>query len=90
MDRQEPYTDYELAQMRSNEDLYYELMKTQKEYLELLEEPYRTKALEQMKYPLAICSSISDALMGAFIWKDSYEGADYWEELHDKLIKTKQ
>lgn len=29
MDRQEPYTDYELAQMRANEDLYYELKEKQ-------------------------------------------------------------
>lgn len=62
-------------------------MKTVRQWLEQIEEPYRTKALTNMHK----CngnhvadlqqSTISDALMCAFSWENSNEGFIYWNNL---------
>jgi len=33
------------------------------------------------------CITIANLLVSAFCWKDSKEGRDYWQEVHDKLLK---
>lgn len=66
----------------------YILMKTIKEWLETLPEPYRTQALENAKNCLVGCGrtldvnqgTLSDAVAGAFIWLLSPQGEQYWED----------
>lgn len=60
--------------------------KTVKEWLEELPEPYRNKALHNMKHPnKCIVTNIKDAIMGAFVWSESKEGHDYWDNLYSSL-----
>lgn len=62
------------------------MMKTIKEYLDELEEPYRSQAFENVKtlniYPEGILESNMPnkpmALMCAFVFIQSKEGNDYW------------
>lgn len=63
-------------------------MKTIREWLNELPEPYRTQALNNTtKYNLdKEKKSLSDALLGAFFWFDSPEHFSYWGNLHDKII----
>jgi hypothetical protein len=65
-------------------------MKTVKEWLETLDEPYRSQALENLFAPFAsiLEANILEALSGGFDWGESNQGFAYWEELymqiHDK------
>ncbi len=61
-----------------------------KDWLETLEEPYRTKALGYMLPNLdhevySDISNVVSALRVAFFWGDSPEGYDYWNDLASNL-----
>lgn len=60
-------------------------MKTIREWLETLPEPYRTKALGQMDHYAVnnMHSSISDALWDTFNWVTTPEVGDYWFALYN-------
>ena len=59
-------------------------MKTNKDWFETLEEPYRTQALENT-IRIFNEESLSDSLLRSFNWKNSPERHHYWETLHNKL-----
>ena len=68
-----------------------EQTKTLQQHFELLEEPYRSKALahlanhgnmSQKQTPSAYA-----ALTVAFVWEDTPEGFDYWHKLYLKYLK---
>lgn len=63
--------------------------KTVKEWFEELEEPYKTQAFDNTEADMLECvaEALSDALFGAFSWECSNEGAEYWDEYVDNLIK---
>ena len=64
-------------------------MKTIREWLESLPEPYRSQALENMDNyrrpyaPEAHSShgNLEEALMAAFLWYDTPQGREYWENV---------
>lgn len=65
-------------------------MKTIKEWLEELPEPYRTQALElydtywgDKDVPKTV--SLPEALRGAFVWGNTTQGYEYWSSLYKKL-----
>lgn len=66
-------------------------MKTIKEYLNELPEPYKTQALKNIESIKTDCFAISleDAILGAFLWDFSPEGHDYWQDLHDGIKADK-
>lgn len=70
-------------------------MKTIREHLNDLPEPYRTEALENAKNSKpstlhAMEKSMSGAITGAFLFHETPQGADYWFDLADELmIKNK-
>lgn len=60
-------------------------MKTIREWLEELPEPYRSQALENMDIEDADIEhdNFERALCGAFLWMDSPEGWDYWNKIRN-------
>lgn len=73
-------------------------MKTIKEWLEELPEPYRTQAIDNMnqaterhglRVDLIEEESLSKALCGAFSWALSKEGASYWSYLYEMKLNKK-
>lgn len=61
------------------------------EFLWKLPEPQQSKAIkntpENIQYKDFIGRTIKDALMTAFVWNDSPEGGDYWNDfVNDKLL----
>lgn len=64
-------------------------MKTVKEWLDELPEPYRTQALEQTSNSRLkeTEGSMYSTLSGIFVWSESHEGADYWSQLTDVYRK---
>ena len=64
-------------------------MKTVKEWLDELPEPYRTQALEQTSN----CrlkdteDTMYSTLMGMFVWSESHEGNEYWRQLSEVYKK---
>ena len=69
------------------------MKKTIKEWLETLPEPYRSEALSNSDSEQLIkeIESVSLAIRGAFIWKDSKEGQGYWEQVYDLMgVKAKK
>lgn len=61
-------------------------MKTIKQWLEELPEPYRTQALEN--YENNKVQSLSFALINAFEWYDTPEGIEYWADLNKKICEN--
>ncbi len=67
-------------------------MKTIKEHLETLPEPYRSQALENYNPrflgddPPQKFEQVSEALIYAFDWTESPEGEEYWDKYQDSLI----
>lgn len=62
-----------------------------KEWLEELPEPYRTEALDiyhtqWSDADIPSTESLSEALIGAFVWEMTPQGYDYWNNLHVKLL----
>jgi hypothetical protein len=68
-------------------------MKTIKEYLEELPEPWRSQALENYDpkfHPhTKTTSSLESAISWAFDWSESPEGHEYWSTAHDSIIDGK-
>lgn len=68
-------------------------MKTIREWLEELPEPYRSQALENFdnywtkeeQDDLSKRISLSFAVLSAFAWDESKQGGDYWNKLYDTL-----
>jgi hypothetical protein len=58
---------------------------TVRDYLEVLPEPMRSKALVNLEPDMGsqFASGPKDALASAFYWKDTEEGYDYWSILYD-------
>jgi hypothetical protein len=66
-------------------------MKTNREFLEMLPEPIRTKAFENTKNTeKRILDAIDEdqtmfsALLSCFVWVYSNEGAEYWRDVAAK------
>lgn len=60
--------------------------KTILEWFNELPEPYKSEAIENMDIDGSqMDESIYFALLGAFNWKNSKQGFDYWNNLHDSL-----
>lgn len=55
-------------------------------WLNKMEEPERSKALNNVKEfsNQQLEKSISNALCGAFYWKETPEGEEYWFEIYEK------
>ena len=62
-------------------------MKTIKEWLEELPEPYRTQAINNTseQNSLKLKSSLSDAIYSAFAWSKTPEGLQYWLDFKNTL-----
>jgi hypothetical protein len=65
-------------------------MKTIRQWLETLPEPYRSAAIRNAEndVPTTIeeqCDSLSEALSNSAYWSKTPEGHDYWGELYDRL-----
>jgi len=62
--------------------------KTVKEWLETLDEPYRSQALENgnIQYASITEDNVYEALWGAFNWGESPQGYEYWNRFHDTLL----
>lgn len=68
-------------------------MKAIREWLNELEEPYRSQALENVRklndLPDSVLNgmseSLEESLYDAFIWMDSIQGLDYWVDLKNSL-----
>lgn len=65
-------------------------MKTTKQWLETLPEPYRTQAFENAKlYGLLnrSYSSLKESLYSAFLWGETELGYTYWFEVMQAIRK---
>lgn len=64
-------------------------MKTVKEWLDELPEPYRTQALEQTDNGDLNKTepTMNHTLGGMFVWSESHEGAEYWRQLTEVYMK---
>lgn len=62
-------------------------MKTIREWLEELPEPYRTQALENTPelYEDLYAPSLKYAIEHAFYWVESEQGMNYWDDFVDTL-----
>lgn len=62
-------------------------MKTIKEWLEELPEPYRTQSINNTpKKVLEVYKqSLEKALLASFVWKNSKEGHGYWVFVFESL-----
>lgn len=66
--------------------------KTIEEWLGMLEEPYRAKALEAYRYhPLRpttfTVKSLKMALQMGFLWRETKDGHDYWAKIYYAMYK---
>ena len=61
--------------------------KTIKQWLNTLDEPYKSKALRQTNEDILElqCNSITDALLKMFEWESSEEGDLFWDNLYVTL-----
>lgn len=62
-------------------------MKTIKEWLSELPEPYKTEAIEEAERLSPdtlnhITDSLSDTVLKMFCWADSRQGEDYWDNVY--------
>lgn len=62
-------------------------MKKAKSWFKTLEEPYKTKAINNTPKDMLKLryNTLAEALLGSFIWNDSEEGHFYWEKLEKEL-----
>jgi hypothetical protein len=67
-------------------------MQTIEQHFNQLLEPYKGQAIENTdKYFRGRkCESLSDALYIAFVWKDTEQGHEYWNELHADACKLRK
>ena len=61
--------------------------KTIKQWLNTLDEPYKSKAIQQTNKDILElqCNSITDALLKMFEWESSEEGDLFWDNLYVTL-----
>ena len=61
--------------------------KTIKEWLNTLDEPYKSKALKQTNEDILnlYCDSLLNSLYQMFDWSYSVEGVEYWSDLTSSL-----
>lgn len=69
-------------------------MKTIREWLEGLPEPYRTQAMnntirvgKRSLDSISICNSLYWVIQEAFVWQDSPEGGKYWIDVQKSTIQ---
>lgn len=62
-------------------------MRTIKYWLEKLDEPYRSQALQNTSFNRLewLASCIGNAIADAFAWRNTPEGHDYWLDFHRKI-----
>lgn len=71
-------------------------MKTIKEWLDQLDQPYRFEAINNLICDQGIeglfrtCESLSSALKISFYWDEAPEGANYWRHLFAKIRVEEQ
>lgn len=67
-------------------------MKTTKQWLESLPEPYRSEALNNADPRVLVKEStdslLSEALISSFTWSTSSQGFNYWKKLHYSLLES--
>jgi len=63
-------------------------MKTIKQHLEILKEPYRTQALNNLDkdWKDKEYKELYLALTMAFIWENTQEGSEYWDNVHTEIL----
>ena len=61
--------------------------KTIKQWLNTLNEPYKSKALKQTNEDIlnSYCDSLLNSLYQMFDWQSSFEGLEYWADLTSSL-----
>ena len=67
--------------------------KTIEQWFQELPEPYRTQTLENCEKQSTIdwnaadatCDKLSDAVALGFLWQDTPEGEEYWQEVYDTI-----
>ena len=61
--------------------------KTIKQWLNTLDEPYKSKALKQTNEDILnlYCNSLLNSLYQMFDWESSEEGLEYWSDLTSSL-----
>ena len=61
--------------------------KTIKDWLNTLDEPYKSKALKQTNEDILnlYCNSLLNSLYQMFDWESSEEGLEYWSDLTSSL-----
>lgn len=68
-------------------------MKTIKEWLHELPEPYRIRALHNVKESFELLEitedSLIEALSGAFVWSTTKEGYEFWSKFVEELYLEK-
>lgn len=67
-------------------------MKTIKEWLETLPEPYRSQALENMNKNNSDekMNSLSNTLGIAFVWGNTKQGSLYWNDVYESAKKAEK
>lgn len=60
--------------------------KTNKDWLNTLPEPIKSKALAN-SYNEFETGSLSKAISGSFIWDEAQEGRQYWSDIHNRAEK---
>lgn len=68
--------------------------KTNKEWLQMLKSPIKEKAVHNTEKAgtskSKLNNSISQALAAAFLWQNTIEGAKYWTDVHNKLLREER
>lgn len=61
--------------------------KTIKDWLNILDEPYKSKAIQQTNEDILnlYCDSLLNSLYQMFDWQSSEEGLEYWSDLTSSL-----
>jgi len=66
-------------------------MKTIKQHLEELPEPWRSEAMENARLAKSTrykMPSLAEALISGFTWLPSKQGHNYWSSLHKILVSS--
>lgn len=64
-------------------------MKSAKEWLETLKEPYRSRALKNYDPDFVLGKTIenlSSAILRSFSWRKSSEGSKYWDDIYNRAL----
>ena len=62
-------------------------MKTILEWLQELPEPYRSESIDNVTKAKRMekRKCLEDALLSAFLWEETKQGWEYWDNLHTKI-----